>query len=345
MFDKISPFMSTTMCRYASLFDSPASLLEHILFVIGNGYGLRDGMIVDEKGVRIDELEEPTDSEWKSIIAECHAKEAKWHASRLDRYVRTLGEEEGHRVADEEFKEELKKYFPLRILNKHLSEEALYDSIVDRDRAKDLMSYSFTRPYPLSKDYSKIFQLTDETPAWFLQLSLNFCKAWIRFLEREVVRGNFWVPLSKRHLTQEEKDQNALADEIIDEILVEEGKDPSKIVIEETEVDYADQKWTELHLSMLRECSENLSELLRNKFKPKQKVVVAHQDPNWSYGGCSQEEIGAKGKVVAFNPKWHDFLNLGKVAVSFKEKELGYEPSDRGDITIFLWPSQLEIRK
>ena len=51
----------------------------------------------------------------------------------------------------------------------------------------------FIRPYPLSKNYSRICQLSENTPKWFLQIALNFSNAWVRFLSEALENNDVWI--------------------------------------------------------------------------------------------------------------------------------------------------------
>ena len=81
----------------------------------------------------------------------------------------------------------------------------------------------YLRPYPLSVEYSDIYNLNENTPKWFLEIALNFCNAWIAFLYEAIENNDFYV-----------------------------GADS----------DYADLNWTTKHCNMLVELVKKLEGLI-----------------------------------------------------------------------------------
>lgn len=341
MYYPILPYMSRTMCRYASIFPDTASFLDHIFFVVGNGYvQFENGEIGDEQGKNLADFEYPDQLEWNKIIGECHEKEKKFLSKGYESWKEILGKEEADKWYAEKSKEAFSIYYPREVLPKHLTTEHICDTLMLKaGQCRD--GNRFVRPYPLSEDFSKIYHLNDKSPAWLLEIGINFCKAWAQFLEFELHVNNVWVPPSQRNIPRNEE-QDKIANEIIDEILTEEGKDPAKFVAPpERTSDYGDRIWTQRHLDMIRELIEKLDGHLKSKFKIGKRVTVKKKDPNRVYAGCAEAEVGIKGTVVKIHDMYKD-ETTGKIAVAFKEKDLGYEESDKGDITQFLNPAQFE---
>jgi hypothetical protein len=52
--------------------------------------------------------------------------------------------------------------------------------------------YEFVRPYPLSENHSLIYELNSETPECVMEVALNFCTAWLNYLNKELEVGRVY---------------------------------------------------------------------------------------------------------------------------------------------------------
>jgi len=235
----IHNFTNRQLCEYQSIFPTVAALLDHLLFTIGNGYefdpewGLPyydGGRGPRTKPIFIDKYPRMTPKRWEKLIVDCHAKELEWHIqwnSDTDRVesamVRTpelvdfLREDKERR--EKRLTEKCAKYKPVSVSDDDFTEEAFYqdlrDMVEERIREKHYwMDEVMLRPYPLSENYAKIYKLNEKTPKWFLQIGLNLCRAWVRFLNEELAAGNVWTKPESNYadLTWTTKHRDMLVD-------------------------------------------------------------------------------------------------------------------------------------
>jgi hypothetical protein len=249
----IHNFTNRHLCEYASIYPTVASLLDHLLFTIGNGYDVDNssGMIVDGAGLPITEHPSMTPEEWDILIQQCHQKE-KDYAVRFNAAV--LPED----LAYLEKCCEMYKVFDID--DSAFTEQALYSNLVNMQavrRQDDPGFYEYhLRPYPLSTAYSDIYHLNDNTPKWFLQIAINFVKAWTRFLTEAIDKNDVWEYMPYIP----DPDLDKMADDIISEIMgIVPGQ--AKKYPEKT-TDYADIIWTTRHRDMLIKCVGQLESLL-----------------------------------------------------------------------------------
>jgi hypothetical protein len=259
----IHNFTNRQLCEYQSIFPTVASLLDHLLFTNGNGYDFdsKRGMIYGIKGksrAYIDEYPEMTDEQWDALIADCHAKERKFH----EQYARACGVDLG------QLAEDCTKYKRVSVTASMFSEDDLYQQLCSmgderKKEAADRDGYpSFVRPYPMSPGYAEIFRLSKRTPEWFLQIALNLCNAWVRFLNNEIETGNVWVKPSLRPATTESQlAKSAAMAELFDSIKEDKDYD-GWLDKDRAESDYADLSWTTKHRDVLVCQSQRISELI-----------------------------------------------------------------------------------
>lgn len=246
--NNIHNFVNRQLCEYQSIFPTVASLLEHLLFVIGNGYDFIDGMIVcdhrdgSNQDVRIDEFPEMTSEAWDQLIKKCHEKEAKFATQFAIEYGSRFADIFPARDHAADLAEKCAKYKSVAVNDSQFTEESLYadlrNTAGERKQDEDYWGDEVLfRPYPLSTNYSDIFHLDEKTPAWFLQIALNLCNAWVRFLTEELEAGNVY----KEPPTPLEGEQ-----------FIGSGND------------YANAEWTTKHRDMLVEQIQRLEELLKH---------------------------------------------------------------------------------
>jgi len=180
-------YVNRQLCEYQSIFPDTVQLLDHILFTNGTGLhvDINTGMIYEgysNKPRFIHEYPKMSSSAWEKLIEQCHDKERNF----AERYKDIMPETEEY-VA-----EQCAKYKQVSVDASMFSEEYLYNTLLDtaQARAKD---GDFLRPYPLTPGYANIFDLEENTHEWLLEIALNNCKAWERFLTEEINSNNVWI--------------------------------------------------------------------------------------------------------------------------------------------------------
>lgn len=250
----IHNFANRQLCEYQGIFPTVVSLLDHVLFTIGNGYDIVDGMPHNGR-LPIDQYPELTPAEWDTLIQECHAEEDKTAANfaQYDTSDRARAESAEQLVLDKA------KYYPRAVTDDMFTEEALFQQIlqVAATMRDDEYSDRYFRPYPLSEKYSDIYHLSEQTPKWFLQIALNLCNAWVRFLQQELDTDHVWKPTPPGTPTL----GTTVLKELFDQIKADSDYDgwldrpaPTR--------DYGDAEYTTTHLNMLRERSAVLGMIL-----------------------------------------------------------------------------------
>lgn len=300
MAKEIFNFANRKLCEYASIFPTTAALMEHLLFVIGNGYDvdLETGMIYERGGDPITKSPKMTPKRWEKLIAECKEKERGFLVS----FYRD------EPVDEKKLEARCEKYYVRNVDEYSFSEEHFLRSIRNevRYRKDSRWGSKFVRPYPLSEQYSDIYNLNDKTPAWLLKIAINLASAWATFLSEEIAAGNVAPDDTKS---------------------AEDG--------------YATLSWTQKHCDMLKERVKTLQNIL---FAIGTKVRIAKRDPDWVYGGCAEPMPGMNAVVVKKHDFWEHPLNEGKIALEFDPRVLGYEDDgDNDPVTVFFKPKYLEI--
>ena len=256
----IHNFANRQLCEYASIYPTLASLLDHLLFTVGNGYDLDEdsGMIVDGDGMRIDKYPKMHSDAWNKLIAKCHAKERKW-AEEFKRYGNSDG------TIDEEYlAKNCERYKIINVDDSMFTEDALYAELISTKALLNKDAYrmdDYHRPYPLSEKYSDVFNLNVNTPEWFVQIALNLSKAWVRFLNEEIADNNVWIKPSLRKKKVNPLFAAAMAD-LFDDIKADPAYDGWADNTEEPESDYGDLTWTTRHRDMLVTQVQRLESLL-----------------------------------------------------------------------------------
>jgi hypothetical protein len=256
--NNIHNFVARQLCEYQSIYPTVAAILDHLLFTIGNGYGIRNGMITDGKRP-INLYPKLNKRQWDELIQQCHDKEAQFSLQYARFDDRT---EEGKKERLQRLVEDCAKYYPRSVSDADFTEEALLADLHkmnarhDEEFGRGTHTY-YLRPYPLSTKYSDVYNLNEQTPRWFLQIALNLCNAWVTFLQEELDSGHVWVPFSQRVKTPEDIQIEETTQELLDEM----GLPPAK-EYKEPERDYGDEGWTKQHLEMLKELSAKFTKML-----------------------------------------------------------------------------------
>jgi len=232
----IHNFANRQLCEYQTIFPTVASLLDHILFVNGNGYYFNDktGMIIDGNRRSIDQYPEMNDAEWDALIQSCHEKERRFAQEYADRGIST---------DPADLEADCAAYKRVAVDDSRFTAEALYADLCAMRAARE--EYSYVRPYPFSRGYADIYSLNENTPKWFVQIAVNFCNAWIRFLNEELENNNVWIKPSLRPVTEESKARAEAMAELFE--MIKEDADYDGWLdkpITEPQSDYADLDWT-----------------------------------------------------------------------------------------------------
>ena len=200
----ICSFISYQMGDYHSIFPSAASVLNHIFFVIGNGYDMDDETqspigIGDNHPIHLfpdfdkEETAKEMMPQWREYVEEKAEREEKMQRQLEDLYAKLGIEREDNWNKEEFIEEELAKYVFPEITPEDLTVESLYQQLVEEEknpRRKKLNGeYEFVRPYPLSGDYSLVYSLDNKTPECVRGVALNLCIAWLKYLNKELDTG------------------------------------------------------------------------------------------------------------------------------------------------------------
>ena len=195
------------MGEYHSIFPSAASVLGHVFFTIGNGYDMDEETqspigIGDEHPIHLfpgfdkEEMSKEMMPQWRQYVEERAERKEGWEL-KLEELHRKLGKERECNWNKEAFIEgELAKYVFPDITPGDLSVDSLYQQLVNKEnnpRRLDLGGeYEFVRPYPLCEDYSMVFGLSNRTPRCVKEVALNFCTAWLNYLNKELDVGRVY---------------------------------------------------------------------------------------------------------------------------------------------------------
>lgn len=179
MTNNIINFSNRQLCEYNSIFPNVASLLDHLLFTIGNGYGFdyEKGMPVYSGKKTIDQFPKTTAKSWSKLLEECYEKEKRWH-KQLPQQLQT----------QERLDAACAKYKIVSVCDEDFKESALLADITGTAMSNSRVEYY--RPYPFSENYSAIYKLNENTPTWFVLIALDFCSAWITFLNSEIASNH-----------------------------------------------------------------------------------------------------------------------------------------------------------
>lgn len=310
----LNNFIAESLCEYNMIFPNVVSVLDHIFFTIGNGYSYNSeiGEFMEQtadKYVSLSDYPTLTEKGWQKLIKKCHVKEKAWATH--------------HKLTDEELAKACAVYKPVTVDNYDFSVQGMYMQIREVDlKCKSSLNgafkkESFIRPYPFDTTYSGIFKLDQRSSAWLIQVAINFSTAWVQYLDSEI----------KYEHVYKEKPTELKNDQFIGSV-----------------DDYSNMEWTTKHRDMLVELIPKLQAIFDSKFsfKAGDNVVVVDRDPFWTYSGAAEAKPRMTGRIV----QMADFEEppAGKVAVAFKEKTLGYMPSDKGDITLFINPAILALK-
>lgn len=251
----IHNFVNRQLCEYRLIFPTVAALLDHLLFTNGNGYYFCSdiGMIVDRNRNRIDEYPEMTDLEWDTLIVACHEKERHFAEDLVTDYSP---------FNEKVFAAVCALYKRQTVDDSMFSTESLYLNLCTMSaNLKERSEDSYLRPYPFSSGYADIYELNENTPKWFIQIALNFCLAWIQFLNEELINNNIWIKPSLRP----KKEINLPIEEGMAELFKMIREDHSYdgwLDRPEPEYDYADLNFTTKYRDDLVEIVKKLNTML-----------------------------------------------------------------------------------
>jgi hypothetical protein len=178
-------FANLQMCKYARIFPTTVELLEHLLFVIGNGYDydISTGLIVDGRDCAISNQPPLSARDWEKLIKDCIDQEISFLKSFR----------QGAKYSPEEVEKRSKDYYIRSTSASEFTEDYFLARL--RDRAKALTGSrrgeTHVRHYPLFKNYSIIYQIDKKSPEWLIKLSLDYTSAWKTFIKEELDSENF----------------------------------------------------------------------------------------------------------------------------------------------------------
>jgi hypothetical protein len=195
------------MGEYHSIFPSAASVLDHIFFTIGNGYemdeetqspiGIGDRYPIHLfPGFNKGEMTKEMMPRWREEVEKRAEEEEKWELE-LEKIYKKVGKEWDRNWNKEAFIEgELAKYVFPEITPGDLSVESLYQQLVNEEgnprRTEQGGEHKYVRPYPLSEEYSKVYLLSSKSPGCVRGVALNFCTAWLNYLNKELGTGRVY---------------------------------------------------------------------------------------------------------------------------------------------------------
>lgn len=289
--EKLFPYIEHNLVEYGSIFPNVNSILDHLFYVIGNGYDWHPdrGIPVHDSGKCIDEFPVFTDASWKKLIKKVKTKERGFHEQYLDNY-KSMYESRPEKMQEHllKFQRAQEAIRPVTVTAAQFTVPSLLAQISEDGYGNRI---PLQRPYPIC-NYSAINYIDENTPKWFLRLALSSITAWHTYLVYELDTGSV-----------NEKDH------------------------------YQSSEFTWKTIQTLKELFSKLTVL--NVPEPGDNVMIVKDDPNWRYSGCARPKIGMRGVIVPIDPMYAA-ETVGKVGVAFKETVLGYEESDKGDITLFL---------
>lgn len=196
------------MGEWPTLFHTPAKFLDHLLFTIGNGYDLDEltnsfiigGHFIHE--FPIFDREKMREERLPFFIDD---------AKRSLRFKKELSERIDKEYTEEQLKKDVDDKVALHvypyILPHDLTVKSLYEQIKNDENNSDRLKtirlecniiknhdspYRYVRPYPLSENYSDVFELNKNSPKSLLTVAHNFCVAWSNYLKDELESGNYY---------------------------------------------------------------------------------------------------------------------------------------------------------
>jgi|694.fasta_scaffold30978_13 hypothetical protein len=202
----ICNFISYQMGEYHSIFPSAASVLHHIFFTIGNGYEMDEETqspigIGDRYPIHLfpdfnkEEMTKEMMPRWGEKVEKRAEEKEEWELE-LEKIYKKVGKERKDNWNKEAFIEgELAKYVFPEITPDDLSVDSLYQQLVNeednpmRTEHGGGDEYKYVRPYPLSDRYSKVYLLSSKSPECVRGVALNFCTAWLNYLNKELGAG------------------------------------------------------------------------------------------------------------------------------------------------------------
>ncbi len=252
-------YVNRQLCRYCTLFSDTTGLMEHLFFVIGNGYGViqKTGMIVGSDGRSINQFPELNEEGWAEVLEECYERERSSDRSNADVYA-LLSTFTPKRPS---FEQRCAKYKKTDVNEGMFTAEYFYNSIERRHQYnKKVDSNNHVRTYPLFEDTALIYKLNKNSPKYLLEIALNLANAWALFLTERIEANDVWTP---------EKAKVALAkkhDPLIKSYAEKAGmKFVEKIETDPEESNYTDMHWTIKHRDMLVDLCGKLEDLLSKK--------------------------------------------------------------------------------
>lgn len=207
---KLFPFIEHNLVEYEIIFPNINNILNHLLYVIGNGYGWHSqrGIPVHESGKCIDEFPAFTDARWKKLIKATKLKERDYYERSLDTY-KSIYASEPAKLQEHALKFQRKQEAiqPVVVTEDQFSYQSLYKQLAYENGIR----VGFKRPYPVCQ-YSAANYIDKNSPQWFIRLARNSAKAWKCYLNEEIRFGNYTVETENKSLTLLQRDLQIMTD-------------------------------------------------------------------------------------------------------------------------------------
>lgn len=196
------PLVQRLRAELPAHFDSTQQVLEHLLLSVGNGF-----LFDDEKGLPyLDTVEgrryldefDPLDTEAKrrEFICECHQAiryeiEMFYGLSDLPTALESI---------EAQIMTEQNRCVLHDVSAAEFSAARLYNDLCRAghgntvygasDSLRDTEAKRLLRPTCLDHRQVYLFRITERSPRWLIETGLNLCRAWIQFLDEEIIIGN-----------------------------------------------------------------------------------------------------------------------------------------------------------
>lgn len=187
---RVCTAISFTIADWPDLFRTSADVLEHWLFVIGNGHGFDEetsSLIVD--GIPLHKYPDSFD-----LYLEKRKRFRKWARKVADwaSFCKSIEAE----VSRKDKRKRLAEHCFKNLTPHDLNKNSLLKDIcrLDPKRAEFArldLECQYKRPYPLC-EFSKVAMLTGKSPPAILWVAQQFCLAWAEFLQNEIEKEHFF---------------------------------------------------------------------------------------------------------------------------------------------------------
>ena len=198
--------IARNICRYYTIFPTVESVIQHWIIVIGNGYTLDDKGIFEDSyneiGLNYIHETEPIDDDFVEMSIN----------DNTDAVKRMYGDERPDLVV-KKHDESKKRCRIYTIEDFQLTAESLHQDLILKHM---LYKHQFRQPkddyylrcYPFSETYSIVHNITADHPRVLIDMSIEFCKAWARYLNDEIYNKHWDADDSKHEGESQTKQQH-----------------------------------------------------------------------------------------------------------------------------------------